>query len=67
LGSEKEERFYVEELYSDVPLIGIRQGFDPDGPKYELYYSTVPLRYDEKYELVVLPGSKLVLDFRKLG
>ena len=39
----------------------------PDGPEYELYYSPEPLRYDERYELVVLPNSNLILDFRKLS
>src|SRR5579862_6079650 len=35
--------------------------------EYELYYSLVSLRYDERYELVTLPSSNLILDFRKLN
>lgn len=65
-------RITATPLGRSVPLFGLwfleqsvrisRPGFD-----YYLFYSLQPLRVGEKYEFLVLPRSRVILDARRVG
>jgi hypothetical protein len=55
-----------------VPLFGIwfveqSVRFVRGDKDYSLFYSSQPLRVGEEYEFIVLPRSRLILDFRESG
>jgi hypothetical protein len=65
-------RITATALDKSVPLFGmwfLEQSvrFSRGGKNYHLFYSLQPLRVGEEYEFIVLPRSRLILDFRNLG
>ncbi len=54
-----------------VPLFGLwflKQGIQLSygARSYTLLYSWTPIRFDRSYEFVVLPRSRMILDFREI-
>jgi hypothetical protein len=70
---EKPAGFTAKVIYETSSFGGLLLGersvrFAREGASYTLFYSwTSPLRVGESYEFVVLPRSRLVLDFHKSG
>jgi hypothetical protein len=68
----KPERITAGIIYRTVPLGGLwflKQSvrFTRDAVSYSLFYSWQPIRVGESYEFVVLPRSRVILEFQPIG
>ncbi len=59
-------------VHKSVPLLGLwfiehSVRLSRDGPGYYAFYSFTPLRIGHRYQLVVLPRSRVILNFHESG